>query len=648
MIAERLELWRLANFALERLPSADGRLSVPRRRPRERARRAAGRGRRGARPDAGARRGRPRHRRCPSSSGCSARRSRRCARPGAPAAARAACSGTAVLYVWPTIDFEPERRARSSRRFAPPTVGLGLELVLLRAGCATARRRRARPRAALLQPGRARRRRRDRRPADASRCSRSTRAPSGSSPRAARGMVHPAEIVKLLAPARAVPAADPGRRVRRARPRRRAARSCPVDRPPATNTASIVVGARLATAPSATRRACCASSLLGDPTRALGSLAEPECRRVIAALDLAERARRAVRVVRAVRRRQDRHGLRHREHGLGRRRAAPDRRVHPGRRRDQRRRHRHQRRRPAVLERRGDDAHAHQGHPRDDARQRDGADRQAGARLLRRRVGRGQLRHRRLRADHGPERPGAVLGARPRRRLRRSCSPTTSTPTSRPGERFPRRAHDRRPASTATSARRRTTRPAPTSRRVGEIFSEETNPGRKKPFDIRSVMRAVIDADHAPLERWAGHARGRDRGRVGRPPRRLARSRMLGIESRPLPRLGADAGRRPGAVDVGHAVPARLEEGRPRDQRGVRAAAARRAGQPRRLRRLAGVDAPAAARVRRRDRPRDRQLRRADRVLRHLALPRRRVRGVLARAQRATSRRSRSRARTRR
>ena len=29
-------------------------------------------------------------------------------------------------------------------------------------------------------------------------------------------------------------------------------------------------------------------AMLGDPTRSLGSLAEPECRRVIAALDLAE------------------------------------------------------------------------------------------------------------------------------------------------------------------------------------------------------------------------------------------------------------------------------------------------------------------------------------------------------------------------
>ena len=95
-----------------------------------------------------------------------------------------------------------------------------------------------------------------------------------------------------------------------------------------------------------------------------------------------------------------------------------DRQVHPGRRRDQRRRRRHQRRRPAVLERRGDDADAHQGHPGDDPGQRDGADRQAVAGLLRRRLGRGQLRHRRLRPGDGPQRAGAVLGARPGRRLR--------------------------------------------------------------------------------------------------------------------------------------------------------------------------------------------------------------------------------------
>ena len=41
---------------------------------------------------------------------------------------------------------------------------------------------------------------------------------------------------------------------------------------------------------------------------------------------------------------------------------------------------------------------------------------------------------------------------------------------------------------------------------VGEIFSAETNPDRKKAFDIRTVMRAVADQDHETLERWAGMA----------------------------------------------------------------------------------------------------------------------------------------------
>ena len=58
--------------------------------------------------------------------------------------------------------------------------------------------------------------------------------------------------------------------------------------------------------------------------------------------------------------------------------------------------------------------------------QRHGADRQAGDRLLRRRVGRGQPRHRRLRPDHGAQRRGAVLGARAWRRRATSCSTTTT------------------------------------------------------------------------------------------------------------------------------------------------------------------------------------------------------------------------------
>ncbi|MEE4025306.1 carboxyl transferase domain-containing protein [Gordonia sp. PKS22-38] len=41
---------------------------------------------------------------------------------------------------------------------------------------------------------------------------------------------------------------------------------------------------------------------------------------------------------------------------------------------------------------------------------------------------------------------------------------------------------------------------------VGDIFSSASNPDRKKPFDIRTVMRALADQDHTVLERWAGMA----------------------------------------------------------------------------------------------------------------------------------------------
>jgi acetyl-CoA carboxylase carboxyltransferase component len=37
---------------------------------------------------------------------------------------------------------------------------------------------------------------------------------------------------------------------------------------------------------------------------------------------------------------------------------------------------------------------------------------------------------------------------------------------------------------------------------VGEIFDDESNPGRKRAFDMRSVMDALIDNDGGHLERW--------------------------------------------------------------------------------------------------------------------------------------------------
>jgi acetyl/propionyl-CoA carboxylase alpha subunit/acetyl-CoA carboxylase carboxyltransferase component len=72
-----------------------------------------------------------------------------------------------------------------------------------------------------------------------------------------------------------------------------------------------------------------------------------------------------------------------------------------------------------------------------------------------------------------------------------------------PGERFPRPASTNDPAA-------RDIRTFPHANNgdslalVGDIFSDEANPGRKKPFDIRRVMLAVTDQDHHPLERWPG------------------------------------------------------------------------------------------------------------------------------------------------
>jgi acetyl/propionyl-CoA carboxylase alpha subunit/acetyl-CoA carboxylase carboxyltransferase component len=72
---------------------------------------------------------------------------------------------------------------------------------------------------------------------------------------------------------------------------------------------------------------------------------------------------------------------------------------------------------------------------------------------------------------------------------------------------------------------------------VGQIFSRETNPDRKKPFDIRTVMRALADQDRPIQERWAGMADAetavvQDVYLGGWP------VCLLGIESRSVPRRG--------------------------------------------------------------------------------------------------------------
>ena len=105
-----------------------------------------------------------------------------------------------------------------------------------------------------------------------------------------------------------------------------------------------------------------------------------------------------------------------------------------------------------------------------------------------------------------------------------------------PGESGPRRA-----ATTDPHDRDVTTYPHDPAdggfTTVGEIFSAQTNPDRKKAFDIRTLMRAVADSDHRMLERWAGMA---DAENAVVADTRLGGISvcLLGIESKPVPRRG--------------------------------------------------------------------------------------------------------------
>lgn len=89
---------------------------------------------------------------------------------------------------------------------------------------------------------------------------------------------------------------------------------------------------------------------------------------------------------------------------------------------------------------------------------------------------------------------------------------------------------------------------------VGDIFSDETNPDRKKAFDIRTVMNAVIDADHTALERWPEMAEAETAvvydcrlGGHG--------ITLIGMESRPLPRHGATPADGPAQWSAGTLFP---------------------------------------------------------------------------------------------
>jgi acetyl-CoA carboxylase carboxyltransferase component len=106
-----------------------------------------------------------------------------------------------------------------------------------------------------------------------------------------------------------------------------------------------------------------------------------------------------------------------------------------------------------------------------------------------------------------------------------------------PGERFPRRAHTDDPVQRDICAYPHGDLHDASFNSIGDIFSGETNPGRKKPFDVRRVMMAVIDQDTVPLERWAG-MRSAETAVIWDAHLGGCPVCLIGIESRPVPRLG--------------------------------------------------------------------------------------------------------------
>jgi len=123
-----------------------------------------------------------------------------------------------------------------------------------------------------------------------------------------------------------------------------------------------------------------------------------------------------------------------------------------------------------------------------------------------------------------------------------------------PGERFPRRRPSSDPVERDVGASPHDPAEGTSFQTVGQIFSPEHNPGSKRPFDIRSVLRAVADQDRRPLERWRDM---RDAETVVTWDAHLGGYpvALVGIESRPIKRVGPVPGDGPKMWTAGTFVP---------------------------------------------------------------------------------------------
>ena len=356
---------------------------------------------------------------------------------------------------------------------------------------------------------------------------------------------------------------------------------------------------------------------------------------VVAALDLAEEMGVPRRVVRPVLRRQDLDGQRHREHGLGGPGAAPDHHLHPG-----------AAARSTSSSPASTSAPSRTGTPRRPCCMHTKG-------ILVMTPDSAMVLTGKLSLDYsggvsaednfgiggydrvmGPERRGAVLGAEPHRRLRHPVRPL------RP------RLH--RAGRTRPAARRR-----PPTRSTATCASyPHVHPDSAVHHGRRDLLRRDQQGPQEAVRHPDGDRRGRRPGPRRRSsagpawPTRTRRSSWTRTSAATRStmhrhRVAADpaarllAGRRSRPVDRR----ARCSRGRrKKTARAINAASGNRPLVV--LANLSGFDgSPESLRkhpagVRRRDRPGHRQLRRPDRLLRGLPLPRRRVRGVLRRAQR--------------
>ncbi|HET7051407.1 MAG TPA: carboxyl transferase domain-containing protein [Solirubrobacteraceae bacterium] len=436
-----------------------------------------------------------------------------------------------LLHAWPVIELDPDEVRALVERAAAGTAGLGLELVaiqgrlrendgvhdrVLRLYAPTGHEVEAEVADPPTEPLK---------PLDEA-----TRRISSAR---RRGTLHPAEIVQLLAPADVTAGRPAGEFIEHELSDSGLLE--PVVRPPATNRSGIVVGTiRNFTEryPSGMLRVI----LLGDPTRALGSLAEPECRRIVAAIDLAEQLGVplewfALSAGAKIAMDSGTETMDWIATGL---------------------------RRIVLFTQAGGELNVVVAGINVGAQPYCNAEatmlmHTRGALIMTPQsamvlAGKQSLDYsgavsaednfgiggyERIMGPNGQAQYWAADLADACRVLLRYYEHTYVAP----GERFPRRAQTDDPADRDVGEAAHHG-PGSQHKRIADVFADDPTIDRKQPFDIRSVMNAVIDRDHSPLERWAAMRDAEvavvwDAHLGGWP------VSLIGIESRPLPRRGA-------------------------------------------------------------------------------------------------------------